>query len=262
MTTMQFRSAKKRRAQPTTFLFWVGGALLFVAILFHSFIGATIAGLLSFFTVTESDAYRAVPHAVLRERLVDAEQELSHIRYQAVLYGFLAQEHAEYKTMMGIASHEVVARGRVFSRPPRTHYDTLLVAMPADASVVVGDYAFAYDVLVGEVVAREGGVARVQLFSSPGIETNVRLGEPSALLIARGLGGGAFIFETPKKITLAVGDPVRGAENGEVLAVVQTIIDEPERATKTVYAASPVAVADMVVVELVRSFATLPLLAE
>ena len=229
-------------------------SVVVLSIVFHQYLASVVGGLLAHATPSDTEKYALLPKSVLASRLADAEAELERIRYQGALYMFIAEEDAALKASLGVPSEEVAARGRVIARPPRTSYDTLLVTVSPDADVVVGDYAYAGGTLVGDVVSRNQNTALVSLFSSPGRTFDGRIGTPDAIVVVHGQGGGAFTFELSKEVVVAVGDPVMSAHGEQALvARVAAVIDEPERTTFTVHAASPVGVSDMDVIEFVHA---------
>jgi hypothetical protein len=94
------------------------------------------------------------------------------------------------------------------------------------------------------------------LFSSPGERSDARVGEPSGIVILEGLGGGAYQFEVPKDIVISPGDIAVSSRNSlHALAIVDRVVDEADRTSKTVYARLPVAFADLRYVTIVRALA-------
>lgn len=260
---MQSRSIKQFRGRNTLTVSrigsFVGGVLILLAIVFNGFITNTLSGVVAFIANPRADVYENVPRSVLVSRLRDAEDELSRVRYQGLLYALEVEKNQELAQVLGLPTSEVSARGRVFARPPKTHYDTLLVSLSDSAQVEIGDQAYASGVLVGEVVETSNRIARVSLYSAPGVTLDARVGEPSAIVVMRGLGGGAFFLEVPKEVAIQEGDAILLAQSETLVAVAQRIIDEPEQTTFRVNAASPVSATDMHVIEFVK---TLPVFDE
>lgn len=232
----------------------VGTLVVLLLIVFNHMIFAGFSGLVSYVLDDRTQEYALIPRSVLEARLKDTEEELARVKYQGLLYTLEVEKNAALIDSFGVPENNVVARGRVFAQPPQTHYDTLLVAIEEGASVSVGDHTYVSGILVGEVVERAHSTVRVALFSSPGNTFDVRLGSPSAITIIRGLGAGAFTFEVSKEVEVTAGEPVLLAQSEALVAVVQSVVNEDERTTFTVYASSPVATADMRVVEFVKPF--------
>lgn len=219
-------------------------------IIFSESIGGFLARVTTIFSVAKTDVYQALPKNVLASRLLDAEETLDRIRYQAVLYSFEASEYDALRDSLGLPENEVFVRGTVISRPPRTHYDTFLISYDAKQKLEAGDLAFAEGIYVGTVTESKNGLATVSLLSSPGKTFDVEAGSPSAIAVARGLGGGALIFDVPKEVDLKEGDIVSTAHNTpQAIAIVHSIVSVPELTTSRVYASSPVNMNDVRILE-------------
>jgi len=255
MKTSSYKRSRSGRNNNWGAFAGISFSVVFVltVIIFHQFIGGFFTGLITWATIPKTELYQALPKSVLASRLANAEEELSRIKYQAVLYAFEVEQNANILKSLGLPSSEVVARGFVIARPPRTHYDTLLVSLSSEARVAVGDYAYASGILMGDVIEQDDNTALVSLFSSPGRTRDVRVGNPSAIVVMHSVGGGSFVFEVPKKVSIEVGDSVVSAHDEQALiAIVQNTIDEPERTTLRVHAAAPLSLSDTNVIEFVR----------
>ena len=255
---MQSRSIKQLSNRRNTLTvsrigFFIGGVLVLLAIVFNGFIAGTLSGLVAFVANPRADVYENVPRSVLVSRLSDAEDELARIRYQGLLYALEVEKNQQLTASLGLPESIVTARGRVFARPPQTHYDTLLVSLSDNANVGVGDQAYASGILLGEVIEINNRVAQVSLYSSPGATLDARIGDPSAIVVMRGLGGGTFFLEVPKEVSLQEGNAILLAQSETLIAVVQRIIDEPEQTTFRVHAASPISSTDIQIIEFVKT---------
>lgn len=237
MMIMRSRSSNSVRA--------LGGALLALSALVFISIGVIFSGtvfrvassLVVSFSLSPSREYQLMPKSVLASRLEDAERELSRIRYQSIFANALAEENKRLQNELGLREDGESGIGRVIGRPPRTHYDTLLVSLTDGHAVSVGDYAFFEGMLLGTASHVGENAALVELFSSPGKTTDVRIGTPEAIVVAQGLGGGAYIFDVPNDIAVAPGDTARSAtHNARVVAIVQNIVVNHDRTTKRIYA--------------------------
>ena len=214
---------------------WVGAAAaLAIGIALAPAMFGTLASLIA-------QMNPAPPHAT-RER-----------DYQAILYESLARENQDLRTLLAISADRRIGAGRVIARPPRTHFDTLLVTMDADADVRLGDYVVVSGMLLGEVIEAENGVAKAVLFSAPGTTVDGRIGDPSAIVIMRGMGGGAFEFEVPGEVAIEPGAVIESAA-GEpyAIAIVNSVMTEPGRTSSIIFASAPVPLAELRFVEFVR----------
>ncbi len=188
----------------TRFLFFC----FFLGVFFYggSFVRGVFATLVSGAPNLE---YAALSRSALISRLTDAERGLSHIKYQALLYALLVEENEKLRKAAHRSESPAGVVGRVLSRPPRTHYDTLLIDVGREQGVSVHDLVIFDGVALGTVVTSDSRVSVVSLFSTPGSETDVTIGTPQAFAVARGMGGGAFEVFVPQGISVLSGDVVR-----------------------------------------------------
>lgn len=239
----RWEDSKKRRLKAAL------AALIFIAVV------ASVSGTASYLRGIAADilaprsadpAYASLSRDALIARLADDENQLKDVKYQAVLYGLLAGENAKLKNALHAAPDPAGVLARVLSRPPRTAYDTLLVDQGSSAGIHEGDLAEYQGVALGKVVSVGPGSALVRLFSSPGDDTDAIFGNPAALSVAHGMGGGAFEFSVPQGISVASGDPVRmqGTE-ALLLAVVVSVSSQPTGASASVHARLPVSLSEL-----------------
>lgn len=172
--------------------------------------------------------------------------------YQAVLYQEAIEENARLSALLALPQDEVIAIGTVVARPPQTLYDTLLVRIDPVSGVASGDEARFQGMPLGKVSSVSGATASVLLYSSPGASTEVKVGDPPAIVVLQGLGGGAFDFVVPRAVAIVPGDLVTGSAGSGVIAIVRSITVEEGRASARVYASAPVSMSDLVYVEFVR----------
>lgn len=190
--------------------------------------------------------YQLLPKATLASRLQNAEEELTHIRYQAALTDVFIKENARLLHELSLRADDESGMGRVVGAPPKTHYDTLLVELADGHAVLPGDFALFAGVLVGEAVKVSESAALVRLFSSPGTAIDVSVGTPEAIVVAQGFGGGAFVFDVPRGVAVASGDSVVSATyGGRIVARVRNVVIDPDRTTTRVYANTAAALPDM-----------------
>ncbi len=96
---------------------------------------------------------------------------------------------------------------RVLSSPVHAFYDLFIIELSSDSRANVGDLVFAKEVvLLGKIFDKEGNIARVKLFSSPGMETPMRLVSSGTELTLSGRGGGNFFVTVPSSIPIKDGD--------------------------------------------------------
>ncbi|MDE2079031.1 MAG: rod shape-determining protein MreC [Patescibacteria group bacterium] len=252
MTTIRSRDSKRRLWQP----FAAFGALVLVLILgtaIAPFIRNSAVSLIAPSTASTSP-YAGLSRDALIQRLSADDAKLQNIGYQAILYGLLADENAKLRALLNAPAAEKGITARVVARPPRTLYDTLLVDQGAAAGVAVGDLAVLDGIALGKVVTAGTHTATISLFSSPGTGVDALIGTPPAIVVAHGVGGGAFELSVPHGVTITVGDTVRFQNSaGLLLGVVAGIDAKPTDALQTVYVYSPISLSSLDFVEILSA---------
>jgi cell shape-determining protein MreC len=196
--------------------------------------------------------YALYSRATLEERLKDSESNRLLTQYQALLYTHTMQKVEELERALALRPLETYVSARVIARPPHTHFDSLIIDQGSNAGVVAGDSVTAFGVMVGSVSSVSSGTAVVQLTSSPGATRDFELGEPRAVVVAEGKGGGSFEALVPRDVALSIGDVVTDIESGYPVAVVRGIASSTNDVTNTLYLSLPVALVDISVVSLVH----------
>lgn len=187
-----------------------------------------------------------LPKNVLASRLRDAERELSRTRYQSVLFSLLAEENRRLRDAADAASLTAGVTARVLARPPQTQYDSLLIDQGEAQGVSLDDVVVFEGIALGRIVSTAQATSVVELFSSPGTEHDVLLGNPVAVSIARGLGGGSFELSVPQEVAVEKGDTIRFPGTESLLAgIVVQVFSEPAGISKTVRFASPISISEL-----------------
>ncbi len=197
--------------------------------------------------------YALYSRTTLEERLKDSESNRLRTEYQALLYGRSMQRIDELEKALALRPLEAYASARVIARPPRTHFDSLIIDLGSDEGVVAGDTVTVFGVMVGSVSSVSNDTAVVQLTSSPGSTRDFELGEPKAVVVAEGKGGGSFEALVPRDVVLALGDVVTDIESGYPGAVVRGVASSTSDVTNTLYLSLPVALIDISIVSLVHA---------
>jgi cell shape-determining protein MreC len=97
----------------------------------------------------------------------------------------------------------------VLSAPPLSPYDTLVLDAGIRDGVSVGSIVRTVAGLpLGRVTEVFKDFSRVELFSSPGVETPIRVGEKGIEARAIGTGNGEFQFLLPREHEIKKGDPI------------------------------------------------------
>ena len=191
-------------------------------------------------------AYASLSRDALIARLAHVEQELSKVKYQALIYGIIAEENHSLRKAAGAATAAPGITGRVIARPPRSAYDTLLLDVGMREGVTKDNLVVFEGIALGKIISAGETTSLVQLFSSPGTEHDVLIGEPHAVSVAQGQGGGTFELSLPQSVAVAEGDIVRipGTE-ALILGIVVSVEAESVDVSQTVRIASPLSFSDL-----------------
>jgi hypothetical protein len=131
----------------------LGFACLCVVVFFAGNFQAPIRAFFAEYLTPPADAeYASLSRSEVEQRLKDAEEALERVKYQSVLYGLVVEENKNLRRVEGIESITTSVSARVLSRPPRTHYDTLIVGAGSAQGVAVHDLAMWDGVLLGEAI--------------------------------------------------------------------------------------------------------------
>ncbi|MBY0538962.1 hypothetical protein K2P56_00815 [Patescibacteria group bacterium] len=224
----------------------LGVLFLGVVVFFAMNFQAPVRAFFAEFLATPTPEYASLSRSELENRLQEAEEKVTRTEYQSVLYGLVVEENKKLREVRGVESISTAIPARVLSRPPRTHYDTLMVAAGSAVGVSAHDYAVWNGILLGEVISTTASSATIELYSTPGSEHDVVLGTPSAVAISRGLGGGSFEIMVPQEVVVVPGDVVRATTDETLLfGVVVSVSGSATDATKTVHVASPVSMNEL-----------------
>lgn len=231
----------------------LGFALLVATIFFAGNFQAPVrAFFASYLTGPATPGYESLSRSEIEQRLKIAEDELARVQYQSVLYKLVLEENRNLRQVSTVESITTEVPARVLSRPPRTHYDTLIVGAGSGSGVAVHDIAVWNGILLGEVKLVTASSATVELYSTPGVEHDVIVGTPSAVAIARGLGGGAFEVLIPQGVLVSAGEYVRASTDETlILGRVVSVSGSATDATKTVHVAMPMSLSEIDFISLV-----------
>ncbi len=126
------------------------------------------------------------------------------------------------------AAHFIIAD--ILARPGFFSYDSLVLDVGLHDGVLTGQTVYANEyVPIGTVSNVGGSVSTAVLFSNPGMETPVLIGEGTTTPgMAVGKGGGNFEVRLPRSVTVSEGDPIRlAARSSIVLGTVSAIVNNP-----------------------------------
>jgi cell shape-determining protein MreC len=177
-----------------------------------------------------------------KKTLIEENQNLRDVtrRFELVTLerNMLQEENNTLKNIQP-AEGEVA---RVLTSPSQSFYDILLVELSPESEISSGDMVYGeYGILLGTVVDRTGSFARIELFSSNGRLTPVRLNRTGAELVLVGKGGGNFMVVVPRAFEIYRGDGlIFPALSSGVVASVMSTEDARTDSFTNVYASVPV----------------------
>ncbi len=229
----------------------IGAVLLIIAVAITPYIRDGIAGLL--YSTGDVGQYTLLSRTALIERLQNAESEIARTRYQSVLYAWLADDRARLMKELHLREQDAYMTARVVASPPKTHYDTLLIASGSDDGVRAGDVATIEGIALGSVTDVSLGSSIVELYSSPGATRDAYLGSPRSIVVVHGLGGGSFEATVPGAVAVQVGDVVTDTTTNRVFAVVLSISKKETDTSASVKMAVPVTVSGVPLVSFIHA---------
>lgn len=182
--------------------------------------------------------------------------ELDEVTTQADMSGFIAEENAELKKLLGrdpqatssatstksirplhtSSSLNGSILAAVLTRPPSIFYDGLIIDLGHDHGVSTTSLVYAPgNILIGRVVDVLDTVSRVKLFSSPDEKYDVLIGPKRVPAVAIGRGGGHYEAQVSREAGIREGDFVAspGFADGS-FGVVATVASDPTQPFQTV----------------------------
>ncbi|MEX0933810.1 MAG: rod shape-determining protein MreC [Candidatus Paceibacterota bacterium] len=176
-------------------------------------------------------------------RAQELEQEITTLRMRSLSRDLLVEENRQLKALLGREDTiPTTLLSVVLVKPTQTPYDTLIIDTGSDDKVKEGDRVlFGSDVVIGKVEKVYRSTSLVRLFSSPGEEIGVLVGERGLSATAYGRGGGNFIMEIPRGIEIKEGDVVfLPSLVIQILGVVSVVEKHPGSSFQKILFRSPV----------------------
>ncbi len=195
----------------------------------------------------------------VKQELVEENRSLKekNIFLTAELYTLpiLKKENQELREILGrrpLDGNFLLAR--VLARPNRSPYDTLIIDRGEKNGVRAGDVATVYGgIALGTIERVYAASSVVKLFSSPGQEIDVFIGEGNIPVSAEGRGGGNFNARVPKGIVVHEGDSVLFPSSATAfLGVVGAVEALPSDSFQNVFFRAPVNIYELKWVEILR----------
>lgn len=253
--TMQYRRDNKKKFFKKKTFIALGVVLLLVIFSFTPAGGLVSSGVYTVSTplmhagdVTKeawTTRYSALFHE--KETLVaensDLKTQLAQVSARLLDRNLLFEENMKLREMLGRdMQNSVKVTARVLAGPSRTPYDTLLIDAGATSGVQVGDkVSSGASAIIGEVAEVYGSSAKIILYSSPGKQVDVFLGEDRVPATATGRGSGNFDIQIPRDIAVSLGGSiVIPGSDIRIAGNIERIDDDPNNPFKTILFKSPV----------------------
>lgn len=124
----------------------------------------------------------------------------------------LELENRHLRVSLGLGAVETpVTVAAVLSGPGRTPLNTLIISAEAGDQTInnlaSGNFiGLEGGLIIGQIIEVDGGLAKVKLFSAPGVEVAAVLGEAATPIKLQGRGLGNFTAEVPHGASVGVGD--------------------------------------------------------
>lgn len=131
----------------------------------------------------------------------------------------------------------------VISQPNRSPYDTLIIDIGtknSERTLSAGMTVASDGVLLGKLARVNAYTSQVRLYSAPGEELNVLIGESRVPALAVGRGGGNFSISLPRSVIIKPGDVVAApTTTPSLLGVVGAVDNNPKNPFQTILFRSP-----------------------
>ena len=190
---------------------------------------------------------------VENERLT---RELANAKEELATHAELVKQNAELLATFGRKSEsEDLLYARVLSAPPASGYDSLVVDVGTDAGVRVGDVVLSGPhSLLGVVANVYGRQAKIDLYSTYGMQFEALIGKNETPITVTGRGGGNWSATLPKDVDVGLGDTVIVPSRGfRILGTVGSLEKAKESALDEVLIAAPANIYSLPAVYVVRN---------
>lgn len=160
----------------------------------------------------------------------------------------LFAENTELKALLGRdAGIEKNLLAAILAKPNQSPYDTLLLDVGSENGVKVGDTVTTYDsIAIGKIKDVYSSTSRAVLFTSPGEEHQGTLLGSNIPLKLTGRGGGNFIIELSREVSVLEETPVFSIGlSPRILGVVEGIFTDPRDPFQSILVRSPINMAEL-----------------
>lgn len=189
--------------------------------------------------------------SLLRE-IERLEKDAKVLQLETFELPILTAENQRLQELWQRRTHDESLLGRVLARPNMTPYDTLVIDVGSLGGVAERDLVIVENVAIGRISSVFPRTSLVQLFSAPGVESNVSISTSSVMVVATGVGGGNFVGEVSRVIEVERGSVVVLPDiRARVFAIVEEVQAEASDPFRTILFHLPVNIAEIDWVEVI-----------
>lgn len=172
----------------------------------------------------------------------ELEERIGEMRTKEVVAKELRAENERLKTLLDRSGGRDAVGAVILAHPPQSPYDTMVIDVGVENEVQTGDRVYAHgDIPIGEIVAVNEHSSIVELFSTQGRITEVRIGPDAISGNAEGRGGQNFLISLPRDVSIEEGAVVSAPDIGvSVLGVVSHVAKDQNSPFQQVLFTSPV----------------------
>ena len=182
------------------------------------------------------------------------QEQIVSLQAQSIDRDLLLQEVARLDASAGRSVEKNAVSGRVLSFPRQSPYDIMVVDVGTDRGVKTGDRVLGASLgVIGEVAEVYASSAKIKLFSSPGKELSVLVGDMAIPTVAHGRGMGNFEAKIPQGSNVFVGENVFLPGGKFVVGVVGSTEESPTLPFIRVFFRTPFNVSELRFVNIVTS---------
>jgi len=269
MTRIQRSSEKKKQRKKNVVILIVVASVLFAgffvrntsATLTHKILYPVNKSFQFVFSPVKNIPIYFSSKTELSKRNTELEDENRMLKIEMLSIDPIKSQNQEMKQILNIRDGQETSRsvGEVILTPPFSPYDTFVVRISENfeesegeinQKVLVDNYVFVKNILVGTVSELYDKSAVIKLYSTFGESTPVKIGNE---IIAEALGQGSLTFkiEIPKDLEVNDGDPIYSMAFPEtIIGFVENIQSSEASSFQTIYFKYPFGFNDFSFVEI------------
>lgn len=174
------------------------------------------------------------------------QETVAALEARLLNYELLKRDNETLREMFGAATPPLLPiSAKVISTVWQSPYNLLILDLGSanrTRDFQVGDLVLAHNsILLGAVAEISRNTSKVKLFSAPGTELPVAVGETAVPGLAIGRGGGNFKISLPRSLEVKTGDVVTAPSFGDqlVVGVVEAVEKNEESSLQTLFLRTP-----------------------